>query len=68
MNIFLVCCSKPSVPSEQENFEGSWARRKGHGKLHDKTYIDLYMDDIKEMFEHGEKELSNKMNASKMRD
>ena len=41
------------VPSEQENFKGSWARRKGHGKLYGKTYIDLYMDDIKEMFKQG---------------
>ena len=55
------------VPSEQETFKPSWARRQGHGKLYGKTYTELYMNDIKDMFERGEKESSNKMNASKMR-
>ena len=56
------------APSEEENFKPSWARRQGHGKLYGKTYTDLYMDDIKQMFDQGEKESSNKMNASKMRE
>lgn len=56
------------VPSEEETFKPSWARRQGHGKLYGKTYTELYMNDIKDMFERGEKESSNKMNASKMRE
>ena len=54
------------APSEQENFKASWARRQGHGKLYGKIYTGLYMDDIKEMFQRGENEGSNKMNASKI--
>ena len=55
-------------PTEDETFPPSWARRLGHGKMYGQTYIDMYKDDIEEMFESGEAISSNKMNASKMRE
>ena len=55
-------------PRENEIFPPSWARRQGHGKLYGKTYIEKYLDDIKQMFQYGEVNSSNKMNASKMRE
>ena len=39
-----------------------------HGKLYGQTYIGMYEDDIKVMFESGEAISSKKMNASKMRE
>ena len=53
-------------PCEKGIFSPSWARCQGHGKLYGKTYIEKYLDDIKQMFEYGEVSSSDKMNASKI--
>ena len=49
-------------------FASLWARYQGHGKLYGQTYVGMYKDDIKAMFEHREAISSNKMNAPKMRE
>ena len=36
--------------------------------MYGETYIDMYKDDVEEMFQSGEAISSNKMNASKMRE
>ena len=55
-------------PLDDKIFASSWARRQGHGKMYGQTYIAMYEDDIKEMFQSGEEVSSNKMNAAKMRE
>ena len=53
-------------PCEKEIFPPSWVHRQRYGKLYGETYIEKYLDDIKQMFQYGEVSSSNKMNASKM--
>lgn len=45
-----------------------WARRPPHGKRYGASYIALYKDDIVELFDRGEDDISLKMNPSQMLD
>ena len=55
-------------PCEEEIYPPLWAHCQGHGKLYDKIYFEKYQNDIKQMFEIGEANSSEKMDASKMRE
>ena len=41
-------------------FNVSWVRRKGHGKLYGKHYIDEYKSELQIMFEEGNRDSSIK--------
>ena len=56
------------IPSYDQIFKASWAKRHSHGKLYGKKYITKYKDDLLAMFEEGKKNSSQKMNPGKMRE
>ena len=51
-----------------EPFENGWAKRQGHGNTYGISYLHLYEDDLKTMFQAGVINNSNKMSAGKMRE
>ncbi len=53
---------------EMEPFENGWAKRQGHGSTYGVSYLHLYEDDLKSMFQTGVDNSSNKMSAGKMRE
>jgi len=60
--------AKDFKPLNDDAFKGSWARRKGHGKLYGSNYIEKYRNELKAMFEEGKSDSSKKMNPGKMRE
>ena len=60
--------AKDFKPLNDDAFKGSWARRKGHGKLYGSNYIEKYRNELKAMFEEGKMDSSKKMNPGKMRE
>ena len=60
--------AKDFKPSNDNVFNVSWARRKGHGKLYGSNYIDKYKSELKNLFEEGKRDSSKKMNPGKMRE
>ena len=60
--------AKDYKPLNDNVFNVSWARRKGHGKLYGKHYIDKYKSELQIMFEEGKRDSSKKMNPGKMRE
>ncbi len=53
-----------------DNLSKGWGRRcrNMEGGTYDRKYITEYKDDIKELFEKGNKEPSNKINSAMMRE
>ena len=49
-------------------FENGWAKRRGHCNTYGISYLHLYEDDLKTMFQAGVINNSNKMSAGKMRE
>ena len=60
--------AKDYKPLNDNVFNVSWARRKGHGKLYGKHYIDKYKSELQIMFEEGKRDSSKKMNPGKIRE
>ena len=48
--------AKNFKPLNDNVFNVSWARRKGHGKLYGSNYIDKYKSALKIMFEEGKRD------------
>ena len=53
---------------EEDLFKPGWALREKRGELYGNSYVQLYKTDLKEMFQRGEQNSSNKMNAAQMRE
>ena len=49
-------------------FENGWAKRQGYGNTYGISYLHLYEDDLKTMFQVGVINNSNKFSAGKMRE
>ena len=72
-NLFLNRTKLDPIMERASNFrmdpfENGWAKRRGHGNLYGISYIHLYEDDLKTMFQAGVINNSNKMSAGKMRE